>query len=67
MAGHSHASRATTMGGVNKPQKVMQPESEEEDFDDNMGDESDDGDFPRFDKMPAQHPATRTTAQLMGT
>ena len=64
-------SRALTVrnGNANKAQKTVQPEFEDEQHDDSedSGDESDNGDFPNHDKMPAQHPATRTTAQLMGT
>lgn len=69
MPAFSQASRAATMSGMNKPQKAIEPQSEDEEheaFEDASDDESDNGDFPKFDKMPAQHPATRTTAQLMG-
>ena len=71
MPSNSGESRALAMrnGNTNKPQKAVQPAFEDESQNDSEDgdDESDNGDFPNHDKMPAQHPATRTTAQLMGT
>ena len=59
---------AVRNGSANKAQKAVQPEPDDEDHygSEDSDDESDNGDFPNHDKMPAQHPATRTTSQLMG-
>ena len=63
--------RAAAIGNSNKPPMAMQSEIEDEKhegfFEEEDADESDNGgDFLNHDRMPAQHPATRTTAQLMG-